>query len=418
MADIAAAAILVLTLLAVMRPPRPWPELAWTAPAAALVLLVGLETPQQAWDGVRPLLTTLVFLAAILVVADVAGRAGLFELAGKRLERCGGSGGWSLISVAVLSVAVTTTLSLDATAVLFTPVVIRAFRRRPGRDGPLLATILLANGASSLLPIANLTNLLAFRQLALSFPGFAERMALPTIVAAVVITLACRTLGGRSSDDLAMRSADDAPVVATTAITSTSRLVLGAIGLLLIAFFVGSAFGVEPAWIAVGGAVILSGVTAGRLDTQVRQLASATAPGFLAFVACLAVVVDTARRHGLADLVERHLPNGHGLPALAGVAVLAALLSNLVNNLPATLILLPALAGRSTGVVLAMLLGVNIGPNLTYTGSLATLLWRKAVRAERVEPSLASFYRVSAVATPLALCAAVLALWVSLRLVG
>lgn len=83
MADIAAAAILALTLLAVMRPPRPWPELAWTAPAAALVLLVGLETPQQAWDGVRPLLTTLVFLAAILVVADVAERAGLFEMAGK-----------------------------------------------------------------------------------------------------------------------------------------------------------------------------------------------------------------------------------------------------------------------------------------------------------------------------------------------
>ena len=132
---------------------------------------------------------------------------------------------------------------------------------------------------------------------------------------------------------------------------------------------------------------------------------------------CLAVVVDTARRHGLDNVVD-HLPAGHGLGALLGVAVLAAILSNVVNNLPATLILLPALSGRATGVVLAMLLGVNIGPNLTYSGSLATLLWRKVVRTERVEPSLGTFYRTSAIATPVSLVGAVLALWLALRLIG
>jgi arsenical pump membrane protein len=188
---------------------------------------------------------------------------------------------------------------------------------------------------------------------------------------------------------------------------------MAGIGILLLAFFVGSALGVEPAWVAVGGAVILGAVAMRRLDARLPQLGRAASGPFLAFVIGLAVVVDAARRHGLAGVVD-HLPSGHGLGALFGVAVVAAVLANVVNNLPATLILLPALSGRATGVVLAMLLGVNIGPNLTYTGSLATLLWRKVVRAEGVEPSLRSFYRISAVATPVALAGAVLALWMTL----
>jgi arsenical pump membrane protein len=413
MADVAAVFILAATLLAVTRPPRPWPEVAWTAPAAGLVVLVGLETPHQAWDGVRPLLPTVIFLAAIFVVADVAERAGLFDLAGQRLEQAGRSQWRLLASVALLAVGITTVLSLDATAVLFTPVVIRAVRDRPNRDAPLLATILLANGASTLLPVANLTNLLAFRQLHLSFVGFAERMALPTAVAAVTITLTCSVFGSRSAEPSEVQAFHRAE---PTAPDRTARLVMLGIVALLVAFFVGSSLGAEPAWMAVAGAVILGGVAIRRLDTRPSHLLAAISPAFLGFVICLAVVVDTARRHGLANVVD-HLPSGHGLAALLGLAAVAAVLANVVNNLPATLILLPALSGRAKGLMLAMLLGVNIGPNLTYTGSLATLLWRKVVRAERVEPSVGSFYRISAVATPLALVGAVVALWLTLHLV-
>jgi len=414
MADVAAILILAATLLAVMRPPRPWPEVVWTAPAAGLVVLVGLETPHQAWDGVRPLLPTIIFLAAIFVVADVAERAGLFDMAGQLLERVGRSRWRLLASVAFLAVAITTVLSLDATAVLFTPVVIRAVRDRPNRDAPLLATILLANGASTLLPVANLTNLLAFRELHLSFVGFAERMALPTAVAAITITLACSVFRPRSAEPAPVRALDRAEPATPD---GTARLVMAGIVALLAAFFVGSSLGVEPASMAVAGALILGGVAVRRLDTRPRHLLVATSPAFLAFVICLAVVVDTARRHGLANVVD-HLPSGHGLAAMLGVAALAAVLANVVNNLPATLILLPALSGRAKGLMLAMLLGVNIGPNLTYTGSLATLLWRKVVRAERVEPAVGSFYRISAVATPLSLFGAVLALWLTLHLMG
>ena len=99
------------------------------------------------------------------------------------------------------------------------------------------------------------------------------------------------------------------------------------------------------------------------------------------------MVVDAAVGHGLGDAARDVLPSGDGLLALLAMAGLAALLANLVNNVPATLVLSSVVPAGHTGLLLAMLLGVNVGPNLTYTGSLATLLWRRVVRAAGVEPS-------------------------------
>jgi arsenical pump membrane protein len=136
------------------------------------------------------------------------------------------------------------------------------------------------------------------------------------------------------------------------------------------------------------------------------------------FVAALGVVVTAATRHGLADAVGHALPAGSGFGSLLGVALVAAVLANAVNNLPATLVLLSALPTGGAAPLLAALLGVNIGPNLTYTGSLATLLWRKTVRAEDAEPSRRAFFTAAVLTTPLALVAAVCALWFALRVFG
>lgn len=100
-------------------------------------------------------------------------------------------------------------------------------------------------------------------------------------------------------------------------------------------------------------------------------------PLFLVFVAALGVVVDAATSHGLQDALATALPRGTSLLALLALAAAAAVLANPINNLPATLVLLAALGAHpATGAVLAVLIGVNVRPNLTYTGSLATLLWR------------------------------------------
>jgi arsenical pump membrane protein len=141
-------------------------------------------------------------------------------------------------------------------------------------------------------------------------------------------------------------------------------------------------------------------------------------PAFLLFVAALAVLVDAVSRHGL-DEIARHVVRGDpGLPDLLLLAGGAAVLANLVNNLPAVLLLLPAAAPAGPGAVLATLIGVNVGPNLTYVGSLATLLWLRVTRATGVPISLAAFSRHALCTVFPGIAAATAALWLGLRLSG
>ena len=139
---------------------------------------------------------------------------------------------------------------------------------------------------------------------------------------------------------------------------------------------------------------------------------------FLAFVLALGIVVRAVVDNGLADALGHLVPGGTGLPALLGIAALAAVLANVINNLPAVLVLLPLTATAGPGAVLAVLLGVNIGPNLTYAGSLATLLWRRIVREHDTDVELGEFTRLGLLAVPAALSGAVVALWVSLNVIG
>jgi arsenical pump membrane protein len=141
-------------------------------------------------------------------------------------------------------------------------------------------------------------------------------------------------------------------------------------------------------------------------------------PLFLAFVLALGIVVRGVEDNGVGRALVRLLPANAGLVDLLLLAFAAALLANLVNNLPATLMLLPAVAGHGPGPVLAALIGVNVGPNLTYVGSLATLLWRRLLHHRDAEPALGEFLRLGALSVPAALTVGVLALWLSLRWFG
>jgi arsenical pump membrane protein len=109
------------------------------------------------------------------------------------------------------------------------------------------------------------------------------------------------------------------------------------------------------------------------------------------------------------------LPGGSGLLALLGATAVAAVAANLLNNVPALLVLLPAAVAGGTGTVLAVLIGVNAGPNLTYTGSLATLLWRRVLRERGAEPPLGEFLKLGALTVPPILIGATVALWVAVH---
>ncbi len=403
------------------------PDALVAVPAAVVVVVLGLVSVDTALDTLDRLVSTLVFLAAILVVAEVARVAGLFVALGAFIDRSAGSSGRRLVlAVSAAAIVVTAVMSLDATAVLFTPVVIlvvvtRGARHAVDREPPLLVTTQLANASSGWFPVSNLTNLLVFSATGLTFGGFALRMALPTAVASAVVVAVLLTRARAEPHGDATSTHPDRSPSEPIVLDRFAQVVLVALGLLVIAFFAASQVGVEPAWVAAGFAVFLGGAALIAQRGQLRPLIGAASPRFLVFVAALAIVVDAAVGHGLGDAAQRAIPDGASVPALLTIALIGALLANLVNNVPATLVLLGAVGATGAGSparLLALLIGVNIGPNLTYTGSLATLLWRKAVRGAAVEPSHRSFYRAALLSTPPALVLATVALWCTIQVTG
>jgi arsenical pump membrane protein len=314
-----------------------------------------------------------------------------------------------LVKVFVIAAATTAILSLDATVVLLTPVVLATARTLAVSAKPhAYATAHLANSASLLFPVSNLTNLLAFSVAGLSFVHFTAVMTLPWIAAVGVEFILLRWL---FAGDLSVDPKRDAAVEAV----EVPVFVLVVLGLTLVGFAVTSLFGLSPAWAALAGAALLGVRALARRDTSLRRLAAAVDVPFLAFVLCLGVVVAAVMLNGLDTAMRAVLPIGDSLPALLGIAAVAALLSNIVNNLPAVLVLLPLVSGPAA--VLAVLIGVNIGPNLTYVGSLANLLWRSVVRRD-IRAGFGEFTRVGLVTAPITLVVAVLCLWVGIRLFG
>ena len=381
-------------------------------PAAGLLIAFGVTSWHDAAAEVGRLLPVVGFLAAVLVLARLCDDEGLFHAAGVAMARASADSQHKLLAVVfVIAAATTAILSLDATVVLLTPVVLASVRALavPPR-AYAYATAHLANSASLLFPVSNLTNLLAFTAAGMTFLHFTAVMTLPWLAAIAVEFVLLRWFFGR---DLAVKPrSHDVPERPRKCQSSCSPCWRAT----LIGFAVTSLFEISPAWAALAGAVVL-GVRslAQRRSTPAGILDALNVP-FLAFVLCLGVVVDALMQHGLDEVMRAVLPTGTTLLALLGIAAVAAVLSNVVNNLPAVLVLLPLVAGGGGPAILAVLIGVNIGPNLTYVGSLANLLWRSVVHREGIPAGYAEFTRVGLLTVPLTLVASVLGLWCGLQL--
>ena len=192
--------------------------------------------------------------------------------------------------------------------------------------------------------------------------------------------------------------------------------VLVVLGLTLAGFAVTSFAGWSPAWAALTGAVVLGVRSLAQRRSTIGGITRSLHLPFCLFVLALAVVVKAVMVNGLDSAARDLLPAGSGLAALLGIAALAAVLSNAVNNLPAVLVLLPLVSGPPA--VLAVLIGVNIGPNLTYVGSLANLLWRRVLHHHGEATSAGEFSRLGLLTVPVCLVVAVVALWAGVRLMG
>jgi arsenical pump membrane protein len=408
---LALLSLAVVLAFAVARP-RGWPEAFAAVPAVVVLIAVGAISVHDAATEAARLLRVVAFLGAVLVLAKMCDDEGLFEAAGAAIARAGFGSQRLLRQVFVIAASITAVLSLDATVVLLTPVVLTTVRwlRAPVRPHAY-ATAHLANAASLLLPVSNLTNLLAFHVADLSFTKFTLVMALPWLAAVVTVYVVFRLFFGRD-----LKVEPDPQEIGPPPRMPVFALVV--VALTLAGFVIAEAQGVAPAWAALAGASLMAVRSLGRRHTSVVAIVRAVNVPFLVFVLALGIVVQAVMRNGVADRMGAVLPSGSGLSALLGFAVVAAVLANIVNNLPATLVLLPLVVTSGPAAVLAVLVGVNIGPNLTYVGSLSNLLWRRVLRRYDVSASVAEYTRLGLCTVPTALVAAVLTLWASVRLLG
>ncbi|WP_089227462.1 SLC13 family permease [Actinacidiphila glaucinigra] len=412
-AEALSVALLLLVLAGAVIRPFGLPEAVLAVPAAAVAVGSGAIPLEHAREEAARLGPVIGFLAAVLVLARLCDEEGLFRAGGAWMARVAAGRPRRLLgAVFVLASAVTAVLSLDATVVLLTPVVFATAARLGVRPKPhVYACTHLSNTASLLLPVSNLTNLLAFAASGLSFTRFAGLMVLPWLVAiAVEYVVFRRWFRGDLAAAVPVPDGAGTPPLPVFALVTVVCTLAG--------FVVTPALGIDPAWAAAAGALVLAVRALMRRRMTVRAVAGAAGVPFLAFVLALGVVVRAVVDNGLADVLGRIVPGGTGLPALLGVAALAAVLANLINNLPAVLVLLPLTAPAGPGAVLAVLLGVNIGPNLTYAGSLATLLWRRIVHQHEHDVDLKEFTVLGLLTVPAALGLAVVALWGSLYVLG
>jgi arsenical pump membrane protein len=363
---------------------------------AGAALATRLLPASDAGSVLRRIAPVLVFLVAITVVAQLAQNAGVFDAAAHLAARVGRGRTWALWLLMVLLATMSTiVLSLDTTAVLLTPVAL-ALAVQIGISPALFAmtTVWLADTASMLLPVSNLTNLLALHRLqalGVDLGGYVSITWLPALVS-VLVTVAVLAVMFRRDLRTRYRRPDQPQ--------ADDRVLLWASAGICIALAPAFATGVQPAWPAAVAALALVALFAVRRRSDLR--ASHVPWRLVLLVIGLFFVVQTLQVHGLPHLLARVAGSGESWPAHLRLATTGALGANGFDNLPAYLALEPV-SDSSPARLVALLLGVNCGPLLTVWASLATLLWRERCQAAGVEVSARRFFLRGLVVVPLLL---------------
>jgi arsenical pump membrane protein len=417
-----AAAIFLGSLALLLVRPRGVPDWAAALGGGMLLVLLGVLPVGDALGQIAESWNVFLFFLGLGLSAATADRAGVFRAAAEAAARLGrGSQRRLLISLYVAGVLVTAVLSNDATALLLTPVAF-AVATRLGLDPRpyAFACALVANAASFLLPVSNPANLLVLSRAPLPLGAFGARLLLPSLLA-IALTLAGLLVIFRA--ELAAPFA--APSLTGKRLERRMAACLAGVGALAVSYLVASALGWPLGLVATFGALLLVTLDGAVAGWQPRALLAEVPWTLFPLVIGLLLLVNGAERVGLvAPLVQMLDGSAHlgstGLPAAAlGMAVLA----NVLNNLPAALIAASALGGLQPSIersdlAAAVIVGVNLGPNLTTIGSLATMLWLVLMRRRGVEVSTLTYLRVGILTTVPALLAAAACLWVTARLIG
>jgi arsenical pump membrane protein len=391
--------------------PWNWPEFVWAVAGAAMLVLFNLLSWQEAVAAVGRGTDVYLFLIGMMLLSEVARKEGLFDwLATQAVSHAHGSAERLFLIIYVVGTLVTVFLSNDATAVVMTPAVYAATRAAQVEPLPyLLICAFIANAASFVLPIANPANLVVFGGQMPALSEWLRYFTGPSLVA-ILATYVVLRLTQRPALNAKVAAIKDAPPL-----TLGGKLAAIGIALTVVVLLSASAFDRPlglPTFCAGASLTAIVLVIARQSPLPILKDISWSV---LPLVAGLFVVVAGLNRTGALSALAGNLHDAAAASPqatswVAGIVVAVA--SNLVNNLPMGLIAATTshAAQVPPQVAGAILIGVDLGPNLSVTGSLATILWLIALRRERVKIAPLRFLRYGLLVMPPALMLSLLAL--------
>lgn len=404
-AEILTWAIAAIATAAVILRPFRWPEAIWAISGALLLIALRLLPPQEALIGVAKGLDVYLFLTGMLLLSEVAREEGLFDwLAAHAARRAAGSASRLFLLVYGVGTIVTIFLSNDATAVVLTPAVAAAMRAARVEDPRpyLLICAFVANAASFVLPISNPANLVIYGS---QMPPLLEWLPRygPASVASIVVTFLVLRWTQRGALDQAVFTDVRVPVLSRSGKAAAAGIAATAVALLACSAF-DTPLGLPT---AIAGALTALVVLLLERKTPWKMLGSVSW-GVLPLVAGLFVLVEALLRTGMIEMVAtvlRQEAARSASNAAWGAGIVIAFATNLMNNLPAGLIAGSAvqMAHTSDQVTRAILIGIDLGPNLSVTGSLATILWLGALRREGLGVGAWTFLKLGFLVMPAAL---------------
>jgi arsenical pump membrane protein len=396
------------SIICMLLRPRGIPEYVWVCSGAAVLVIARLLSPDAALNAVLKGVDVYLFLFGMMVLAELARDEGVFDwIADLAMRHAGGSPAKLFLLIYLTGTVVTALLSNDATAVVLTPAVLATVRRAQVSPKPyLFICAFIANAASFLLPISNPANIVIYGRQLPPLGVWVRIFLAPSLVAIVATYFLLRFLSRR---DLQQRyQVQSIPIE----LSSRGRLAIAGLALSAIALIARSAYGAD-----LGMPTALAGVATvlfvALKDRAVpMKVARDVTWSVLFLVAGLFVIVEALSQAGLLQIGEAAiawlLPKSQAVAGLSSAFGVAAV-SNLMNNLPVALASGAALQHLgNVGLSHAVLLGVDLGPNLSVTGSLATILWLIALRRENVDITAMEFLKVGIVLMPVPLLLSVL----------
>jgi len=402
---IAAAAI-----VGVIVRPIKIPEALWAVLGALALVVLSLLSVSEAWSAILKGTDVYLFLIGMMLLAELARHEGLFDwLAAYAVIRCRGSAMKLFALVYLVGILVTVFLSNDATAVVLTPAVYAAARRAGARPLPyLFICAFIANAASFVLPISNPANLVVYGTRMPPLFTWLGQFGIASL-ASIGVTYVVLRFTQRGELIAPIASDLERPTLARGGWLAAAGIAVTA-AVLLIASGLDRPLGLPTFAAGVGTLIVIAALKAANPWPILKHVSWSVIP----LVGGLFVLVAGIEKTGALAPLVRVLANGaHGEPLAtawtAGISV--ALLCNLVNNLPLGLLAGTVAHGAQlpAHITGAVLIGVDVGPNLSVTGSLATILWLVALRREGQEVSAMKFLRLGALVMPPALIAALLA---------